>query len=420
MNRANLLVHSAAQLCVVPPHEGGVQRGRRLGDLGLIEDGAVACSNGMISAVGPTDEVRSEWSADQEIDASGCLVCPGFVDAHTHVVWSGSRADEFVQRIRGAGYAEIMSAGGGIMSTVRATRNASVGQLVAESAPRLKRMLAHGTTTAEVKSGYGLTVEDELKQLESISALRESQPVSLISTFLGAHAVPAEYFDDPDAYIDIVINEMLPATAELPERLRFCDVFCDVGAFTLDQTRRVLEAARELGLDLKLHVDEFEALGATSLAVELGATSVDHVVCTPPDELRRLARSDVVAVSLPATTFGLGHHDYTPTKAFLDANGILALATDCNPGTSPCESMPFVIALACRYLHLTPAQALVAATLNAAAAIGMADQIGSLRTGYAADLLVLDLPTIDYLGYGFGGNPVRIVIKSGKVAVGSQ
>lgn len=418
MSRADLLVYSAAQLCVVPPHDGGVQRGDRLGDLGLIENGSVACAGGMITAVGPADEVRSEWTADREIDASGCVVCPGFVDAHTHVVWSGSRAGEFVQRIRGASYVKIMEAGGGIMSTVRSTREAPVEELVAESSPRLKRMLAHGTTTADVKSGYGLTVEDELKQLEAIRALDNCQPVSLVPTFLGAHAVPAESFEDPDAYVDLVIGEMLPAVAALPKPPRFCDVFCDVGAFTLDQTRRVLEAARDLGFDLKLHVDEFEALGATSLAVELGATSVDHVVCTPPDELRRLAKSDVVAVSLPTTTFGLGHHDYTPAKPFLDAGGILALATDNNPGTSPCESMPFVIALACRYLRVTPAQALVAATLNAAAATGMADGIGSLQPGYAADLLVLDLPTIDHLGYGFGGNPVRAVIKGGRVVVG--
>lgn len=211
----------------------------------------------------------------------------------------------------------------------------------------------------------------------------------MVSTFLGAHAVPEEYRNDPDSYVALVVNEMLPAVAGLDCRPRFCDVFCDIAAFSLRQTQRVLEAAQYCAFDLKLHVDEFEAPGTTSLGVALAATSVDHVVHTPPEEVRRLAASDSIAVALPATTFGLGQHYYTPARLFLDSNGILALATDCNPGTSPCESMPFVIALACRYLHVAPTQALVASTLNAAAALGMADQIGSLQPGWAADALRL-------------------------------
>jgi imidazolonepropionase len=419
MAKADLLIHSAAQLCVVPPHDGGPQRGHRLGDLGIINDGAVACNDGRIVAVGSTESVRADWWASVEIDASNRVVCPGFVDPHTHVVWAGDRADEFTQRIQGATYQEIMARGGGIMSTVRATRTASLPQLISEASVRLDRMLAHGTTTVEVKTGYGLNVESEAEMLEAISVLELNHTISIVPTFLGAHAIPAEYKNDPDGYVDLVVEEMLPKICQRPliTRLQtclFCDVFCDEGAFTLEQSRRVLEKARELRLRLKVHADEFEPLGGTALGVELGAVSVDHLVCTPPEEIEQLGQSSTVAVSLPATPFGLGHQAYTPAKAFLDAGSILALATDCNPGTAWCESMPFAIALACRYLHLTPAQALVASTLNAAHALGLGDEVGSLEVGRAADILVLSLPTVQHLGYRFGTNPVKRVIKGGR------
>jgi imidazolonepropionase len=390
-----------------------------MGDLGIIPDGAVACSDGLIVAVGPTESVRADWWASAEIDASNRVVCPGFVDPHTHVVWAGDRADEFAQRIQGATYQEIMARGGGIMSTVRATRAASLPQLISEASVRLDRLLAHGTTTVEVKTGYGLTVESEAEMLEAISVLELNHAISILPTFMGAHAIPAEYKNDPDGYVDLVVEEMLPKVCQRPliTRLRtclFCDVFCDDGAFTLEQSRRVLEKARELGLGLKVHADEFESLGGAALGVELGAVSVDHLVCTPPEEIEQLGQSSTVAVSLPATSFGLGHCEYTPAKAFLDAGSILALATDCNPGTAWCESMPFAIALACRYLHLTPAQALVASTLNAAHALGLGDEVGSLEVGRAADILVLNLPSVQHLGYRFGTNPVKRVIKGGR------
>jgi imidazolonepropionase len=414
--KADLLIHSAAQLCVIPPHDGGPQRGSRLGDLGLIEDGAVVCTEGRVAAVGPTPEIRADWQAVVEIDSSGRVVCPGFVDPHTHVVWAGDRAGEFVQRIQGATYHEIQARGGGIMATVRATRAAPLGQLVAESRARLDRMLAHGSTTVEVKTGYGLSVEGELKMLEAIGALGADHPITLVPTFLGAHAIPDEYTDDPDGYVGLVVDEMLPAAVQFPVSGRlFCDVFCDEGAFTLDQSRRVLEAAREFGLKLKIHADEFKPLGGTALAMELGATSADHLVCTPAEEIEQLGRSDTVAVALPATPFGLAHRAYTPAREILDAGGALALATDCNPGTAWGESMPFVIALACRYMHLTPAQALVAATLNGACAMGLGDKVGSLQPGYAADIVILDLPNVDNLGYRFGSNPVWQVVKQGRL-----
>jgi imidazolonepropionase len=425
--KADLLIHSAAQLCVVPPQHGGGQRGHGLGDLGLIEDGAVACADGRIVGVGPTAEMRADWRASAELDASGKVVCPGFVDPHTHVVWAGDRAGEFEQRVRGATYMEIMATGGGIMSTVRATRAAALAQLVAETRPRLDRLLTHGSTTVEAKTGYGLTTADELKMLQAIAALNVGHPITLVPTFLGAHAIPAEYSDDPDGYVDVVVEEMLPAIRSRISDFRsrgawpfdiFCDVFCEEGAFSLTQTRRILEAARELEFGLKVHTDEFKPLGGTALAVELGAVSADHLVCTPAEEIERLGQSDTVAVSLPATPFGLAHHDYTPAQAILDAGGILALATDCNPGTAWCESVPFIIALACRYLRLTPAQALVAATLNSAHAVGLGGEIGSLTAGRAADILVLDLPDYRHLGYRFGTNPVETVVKRGQVVIG--
>ena len=421
--KADLLVHSASQLCIVPPHDGGPQRGHRLGDLGIVVDGAVACAGGRVVAVGPTEQVRADWWAPIEIDASNRVVCPGFVDPHTHVVWAGDRADEFALRIQGTTYQEIMARGGGIMSTVRATRAAPLAQLVTESRARLDRMLAHGTTTVEVKTGYGLAVADELKMLEAISVLEVTHPATLVPTFLGAHAVPTEYKRDPDGYIDLVVEEMLPAVSERPSFAHlpaplFCDVFCDEGAFTLEQSRRVLERAKALGLGVKIHADEFRSLGGTALAVELGAVSADHLVCTPPEEIGRLGHSSTIAVALPATPFGLSHREYTPAKAILDAGGVLAVASDCNPGTAWCESVPFVIALACRYLRLTPAQALVAATLNAAHAVGLGEEVGSLQVGRAADVLLLNLPDVQHLGYRFGTNPVERVIKAGRVRAG--
>jgi imidazolonepropionase len=416
----DLLIHSAAQLCTVPPQADGPQRGAYLGDLGLIEDGAVAVNDGAVVAVGPTPAVRAQVdAAAATIDAGGRVVCPGFVDPHTHLVWLGDRAAEFEQRIAGASYMEIMAAGGGIMATVRATRAASVDELVAAARPRLDRMLAHGATTVEVKTGYGLATDAELRQLEAIVTLDRTHPVRLVPTFLGAHAIPTEYRARADAYVDLVVEEMLPAVAERAralslDRLPFCDVFCEDGAFDLAQTRRILTAARDLGFPLKVHVDEFEALGGTRLAVELGATSADHLVKTAPEDVAALGGAETIGVSLPCTPFGLGHCEYTPARALLDAGAALALASDCNPGTAWNESMPFVIALACRYLRLTPAQALVAATLNAAHALDLGDRVGSLTPGYAADLLILDVPDYRHLGYRFGTNPVAAVIKDGE------
>ncbi|MDH7488245.1 MAG: imidazolonepropionase [Anaerolineae bacterium] len=418
---ADLLIINASELLTLVSR-GGPRRGADMDDLGLIPGGAVAVRDGVIVSVGPTEELRRTIRAAQTLDAGGRVVMPGFVDPHTHCVFAGHRADEFEMRLKGASYMEIMAAGGGIMNTVRATRAASVDDLVRESMPRLRRMLAHGTTTAEAKTGYGLTTADEIKMLHAIAALNREQPVELVSTFLGAHAIPAEYKGNVEAFVALVVDEMLPAVAALLDgvRPRFCDVFCEDGAFSLEQSRRILERAKELGLGLKIHVDEFKALGGTALAVQLGAASADHLVATPEDEVRMLAQSDVMAVSLPGTPFGLAHHEYTPARALIDQGGALALATDLNPGTCPCESMQFIIALACRYMRLTSAEAIVAATINAAHAIGMGDRVGSLEAGKQADILILDVPTYRMLAYRFGTNMVATVLKRGEVVLSGR
>ena len=416
MLQIDLLIHSAAQLLTIT--SDGPKRGAAMGELGIIEDGAVAIRDGLIALVGPTSEVRGQVTAAEEIDATGKVVMPGFVDPHTHLVFAGHRADEFELRIQGATYMEIMAAGGGIMSTVRATRAASVEQLLEESQARLDRMLAHGTTTAEVKTGYGLDTENELKMLEAIHRLDVEHSMDLVPTFLGAHAVPEEYTGRADEYVDLVVEEMLPATkSQIANRKSqiFCDVFCDEGAFTLEQSRRVLEAAQTLGFGLKIHTDEFKPLGGTRLAIELGAVSADHLVCTPDDEIELLARSGTIAVALPGTPFGLGHHEYTPARRIIDAGGALALATDLNPGTCWCESMQLIIALACRFMKMAPAEAIVAATINAAHAIGLGNQVGSLEANKKADLLILNIPDYRHLAYRFGVNLVDKVIKGGRV-----
>lgn len=422
MQEIDLLIHSAAQVCVVPGADGP-QRGKKLGELGLIENGAVAVADGKIVAVGETAVLQSRYTAHTTLDANGRSVIPGFVDPHTHIPWAGDRAHEFEMRIAGATYMELMAAGGGIMSTVRRTRQASLDELVADNLPRLRRMLQHGTTSAECKTGYGLDTATELKQLEAILVLAEKQPIELTPTFLPAHAVPAEYNGRTGDYVNHVINEVLPAGAAWMNQHHirlFCDVFCEQGVFDVPQTRRILEKAAELGYGLKVHADEFVGLGGTKLAVELGAISADHLVQTPSEDIAALGQGHTIAVGLPGTPFGLGHHEYTPAQAILAAGGALALATDCNPGTCWCESMQFVIALACRYLKLTQAQALVAATLNAAHAIGRGHQVGSLEVGKQADILILETADYRHLGYRFGTNLVKTVIKRGQIVDNSN
>jgi len=417
----DLLIHSAAQVvtCASPD---GPKWHEAMANVGLIVDGAIAIADGQIVAIGPTDQLQADTTARQTIDARGKIVCPGFVDPHTHVVYAGDRVAEFEMRIKGASYPEIMAAGGGIVSTTKAVRKATVDQLVTETRPRLERMLALGTTTVEIKTGYGLDTANELKMLQAIEELAHTLPVDLVPTFLGAHAIPPEYKNHADAYTDLVIEEMLPQTADwfnnsqLATRRSslFCDVFCEQNAFNLEQSQRVLKAGRALGMLPKIHADEFTSLGGVTLAVELDATSADHLDVTSPEEVARLAGSNTIGVVLPAVNVNLGSTHFADARGLIDAGVVLALATDINPGSAPCPSMPLVMAIACRYQKLLPAEALNASTINAAHAIGLGRQLGSLEVGKQADLLIIDAPDYRHLAYQFGDNLVERVIKRGK------
>ncbi|MDR3576660.1 MAG: imidazolonepropionase [Anaerolineaceae bacterium] len=413
-----MLIHSASQLLTLT---GAAQRGHELGRLDIIPDGAVRLEGQKILAVGPSASLKKAYPHEPELDASGHVVMPGFVDPHTHLIWAGDRAAEFEQRLQGVAYLDILAAGGGILSTVRATRQASLVDLLAQTRSRAHSLFMHGTTCAEAKTGYGLEIESELRQLDALLQLDLEGPLELVPTFLGAHAIAPEFKGNADGYTQLICSEMLPALLEwwrahaADRPLPFVDVFCETGAFSLAQSRRILETAHSLGFPLKVHADEFKNLGGTSLAVELGAVSVDHLVKISSQDITALSRSSTVAVSLPCTPFGLAEPHYTPARAIVEADGLLAIASDINPGTAWCESMQFVIALACRYLRLTPAQAIAAATINGAAAIGLADRLGSIEPGKQADLIILAVDDYRQLGYRFGTNLVQQVIKKGKL-----
>ena len=413
-----MLIHSASQLLTL---QGGPQRGSELGRLGIIENGAVLVRQGKIAAVGDSRDLLRAYPDEARLDAAGRVVMPGLVDPHTHLIWAGDRAAEFEMRLEGKTYLEILAAGGGILSTLRATRSASLETLLEQTRPRAWELLRHGTTTAEAKTGYGLETVSELRLLQTLLHLDAEGPLELAITFLGAHAIAPEYRNDPDGYTAHLCAEMLPAVHHwwqanaAGRELPFVDVFCETGAFSLEQTRRILETARALGFPLKIHADEFDNLGGASLAAELNAVSADHLVKTSAADISALGRSDTVAVGLPCTPFGLAENEYTPARAILDAGGLLALASDLNPGTAWCGNMQFVIALSCRYMRLTPAQAIAAATINAAAAIRRDETIGSLETGKQADLLILSVNDYRHLGYRFGTNLVQTVIKKGQV-----
>ena len=413
-----MLIHNASQLLTLA---GGPQRGRELGRLGIIPDGAVLIQDEKIIAVGATRELCASYPKEPDLDAGGRVVMPGFIDPHTHAIWAGDRSLEFELRLQGKSYMEILAEGGGILSTVRASRTGSLEKLMSDTRPRLWSMFTCGTTTAEVKTGYGLRTAAELRMLQALLALDKEGPLEITPTFLGAHAIAPEFRDHPEDYTALICNTMLPILKEWwPHQapyheMPFVDVFCEKGAFTLEQSAEILTRAGELGFPLKIHADEFENLGGAKLAAELGAVSADHLVRSSAQDIQALASSNTVAVALPCTPFGLAEKEYTPAQAILDAGGLLAIATDLNPGTAWCENMQFALALACRYMRLTPAQAIVAATINAAAAIGRADRLGSLEPGKQADLLILSAPDYRHLGYRFGINLVQTVIKKGHI-----
>lgn len=413
-----MLIHSASQLLTL---SGGPQRGKSLGALNIIENGAILFRDEKIIAIGKTEELKNAYPNEPTFDASNCVVMPGFVDPHTHIVWAGDRANEFELKMSGKSYLDILAEGGGILATVKATRTASIETLIAQTRPRLIRMFRNGTTTAEAKTGYGLNTATELRLLKTLLTLSDETPIELSYTYLGAHAVPPEYQENPQGYVNEITDVALPILKEWWEThapgkpLPFVDVFCETKAFTLEQSRQVLTAAGSLGFPLKIHADEFDNLGGAKLAAELNAASADHLVVTSDADIEALAKSETVAVSLPCTPFGLAEKNYTPAKKFIEANAILALATDCNPGTTWNESMQFVIALACRAMKLTPAQAIACATINAAHAIRKADVIGSLEIGKQADMLILSVSDYRQLGYRYGTNLVKQIVKRGQI-----
>lgn len=413
-----MLIHSASQLITLTPQP---QKGAQLGELAIIENGAVVIREGVIKATGDTHTLVRDYPDEAKMDAKGCVVMPGFVDAHTHLVWAGNRAAEFEMRLQGKSYLQILESGGGILATVAATRKATSEQLKHQTRQRALDVFQHGTTTVEAKSGYGLEYASEIRQLQTLMEIQQEGPLEILPTFMAAHAIPPEYQGNAQEYVNLICQKMLPDLKKWwgkqysPYGLPFVDVFCERGAFSLAQTQQILSKAKELGFPLKVHVDEFENLGGTRLAVEFGAASADHLVKTSAEEIQLLGQSSTVAVSLPCTPFGLGEQEYSPARELLDAGAILAIASDLNPGTAWGGNMQLIIALACRYMRLTPAQAIAAATINGAAAIQCAGRLGSIHPGKQADLLVLNVDDYRQLGYRFGTNLVSKVIKRGVV-----
>lgn len=379
------------------------------GDLGVIPDAAVAIESGRVSWVGRRAEVPSGPAALPKLDCGGRAVVPGFVDAHTHIVFAGDRAEEFGRRLRGESYEEILAAGGGILSTVAATRAASEAELVAASTARARRMLGAGTTTIEVKSGYGLDVATEAKMLRVAAAIDAEVPIDVFPTFLGAHVVPEGFRDRRSAYVDLVCGPMLDACAPLA---RFCDVFCDSAGFSVAETRRILDAAAATGLRARLHADQLSRVGAAQLAAELGAMCADHLDYATADDLVALRRAGTVAVLLPAVSFSM-RTPFPDGRWVWDSGVTVALATDCNPGTAWVETMPLVISLACLEMGLTPAEALWAATRGGALALGEEDK-GRVVPGAVGDLVVLDAPSYLHIPYRPDGRLVWRVVKSGR------
>jgi imidazolonepropionase len=410
----SLLVRGAAQVATPTGH--GARRRAELGRLELHPGAVVRCEDGRIAFVGDAGEHDRRFTEPEEVlDAAGGCVLPGFVDPHTHPVWAGSREAEFNRRLRGESYMDIARSGGGINATVRATRSTGHDELLASTLARLDTFLEHGTTTIEAKSGYGLDLPTERRLLEVIRDAGRRHPIDLHPTCLAAHEVPPEHRDDPERFIQLLIDEIHPAIAAsgLAEAV---DVFCERGVFDLDQTRRLLADAPRYGWRIHLHADELSQLGGAELAVSLGALSADHLIHVSEAGIRALAGSDTVAVLLPGTSFFLRSSD-APARAMVEAGCAVALATDCNPGSSPTESMPAILALACLRLGLSVEEALTAATLNAAAAIGRSGELGSLEVGKRADLIVLGAPSYHHLVYHYGVNQVRHVVKAGRVVV---
>ena len=397
----------------------GVPRiGKEMKELAIINDGALAIKDGKIIFVGTTEELMNSVKIDEktiQIDATNKLVTPGFIDPHVHLIFAGSRENELTMKLAGKTYLEILEAGGGILKTVRETRKATIEELVENGKSILDKMLKHGTTTVEAKSGYGLSTKDEIKSLEAVRVLDEQHPIDLVPTFLGAHAIPPEFKGRTDEYVELVISEMLPKVAE-KGLAEFCDVFCEKGIFSVDQTRRILLAAEKLGIKKIIHIDEIVDTNGAALAAEIKAVQTGHLLQSNDAGLKAMAKAGVIAILLPGTPFCLMMKDYAPARKMIEYGIPIAIATDLNPNCWT-ESMLMTIVLSCYNMKMSPAEALTAATINAACAIQRESEIGSLEVGKKADIAIFEVPNYYFLSYQFGINLVSKVIKNGKIVV---
>lgn len=411
MQNTDLLIKNARQL-ICPVLDGSGK-----GQLKIIENGAVACYRGITIATGKTSEIVNKIDltpAAKVIDTAGKVIAPGFVDPHTHPVFFGTRENEFELRIQGKSYREIVEAGGGIRFSVRQLRTASKEQLIQHALPFLDRFIQYGTTTIEAKSGYGLSLEDEIKSLEVIQDLNRIHPIDLIPTFLGAHEIPDEYRHRREDYLDLIIKEMIPSVAE-QKLAEFCDIFCEEHVFNLRETEKILTAAQDYGFKLKIHADQLTSSGGAKLGAKLGAVSADHLDYITPEAIEQMKSAGTIPVLLPGAVFFLGLQRYAPARKMLDSGLPVALATDFNPGSCMTESMPFMMTLGCIYLKMLPEEVWLATTIHAAQAVLKSNTIGSLNAGMKADLVIWNIPNFKYLPYHFGVNLVDQVIKNGKI-----
>ena len=417
----DLVIFNANELITMNTKFGAPRIGKNMSELSIIDNGAIGIKDDRIIYVGTTDELISKFSLNEiktKIDAKNKLVTPGFVDPHTHIIFDGSRENEFQMKLEGKSYLEILQAGGGILKTVRETRKASLEKLVENGKKILDRMMNYGTTTVEAKSGYGLSTESELKILKALQILNEEHPLDIVSTFLGAHAIPLEYKDKPDDYVELIISDMIPKIVK-QGLAEFCDVFCEKGIFSIEQSRKILKTALRYGLKPQIHIDEIADTNGALLAAELKAIQTGHLLKSNDNGLKAMAEAGVIATLLPGTPFCLMLKEYAPARKMIELEIPIALATDLNPNCWT-ESMQMIIALACYHMKLSPAEALTAATINSACAIDRQDQIGSLEIGKKADIIIFDVPNYNYIPYQFGVNLVSKVIKNGKILVNNN
>lgn len=405
-----LFVHCKELVTLTDGPATRARRGASMQALGVVEDGAVAVRDGRIVATGPTDRLAREYRAADELDLSGHVVLPGFVDAHTHPVFARTREHEFHMRCAGADYMAIAAAGGGILSSMRAVREMPIDELVARTERHLWGFAAHGTTTVECKSGYGLSLADEAKSLQALQQAAERVPLQVKRTFLGAHEFPPEYRQDREAYVRLLCDEMMPHCAPLAH---YCDVFAEPGVFDRAQSERVLAAARQHGLRLRMHADEIQPMGGAELAVQLGADSADHLGRISDAGIAAMAGSDTVGILLPGTILFLAKPHYAPARRMIDAGCAVAIATDFNPGSCYTQSMTLIMTLACAQMKMRAEEVITAATINPAFSLQLDGEVGTLHPGKRADLCVLDIPSWRAVGYAFGGNPVVMTVKNG-------